>query len=151
MPPRKPSATVNLVKLAAGIRSIEELRQRQAEMRASSTRPGQEDVVLVFTRMTPKREGLTEGGSLYWIFKGHIQYRQRILGIEQDRDPEGKPYALLILDPELVAVQQVARKPFIGWRYLEKDKTPPDLNLSDAKGDDLPDTLKAELSKLGLL
>ena len=55
------------------------------------------------TRMWPRREAeLLDGGSLYWVFKGLVLARQRILGLEPRRGADGIERCAIRLDPAVV-------------------------------------------------
>src|SRR5690606_33434940 len=85
------------------------------------------------TFQTPKRKSaLLDGGSLYWVIKGVVQVRQRLVGLEEGAKEDGTPCCLLVLDPKLVPVRPVPRRAFQGWRYLPAEDAPPDLNGSSA-------------------
>ena len=67
-----------------------------AERRAAGLDP----VPFHVTRMWPKQaEALTGGGSLYWVFKGFVLARQRILGLEPRRGEDGIERCAIRLDP----------------------------------------------------
>jgi hypothetical protein len=141
--------TLHLIKLCVGCDSAEDLagwidgRRRQA---AQSRRPFEHAHV---TRMTPKRrDDLLDGGSLYWVIKGTIQVRQRLLDMRRFIDDAGTPRCRLVLAPDLVPTEWRPRRPFQGWRYLEADDAPADL--IDLQDGALPAALRAELSQLGL-
>ena len=69
--------TVNLVKMCVGIDDIDELRFWQAKRLKSAPDKKLQHV----TRHRPKREEeLLDGGSIYWVIKGVIQARQKLLG-----------------------------------------------------------------------
>jgi len=103
------------------------------------------------TRMVPKRtDDLLDGGSLYWVIKGQVQARQRLLGIETFTDAEGINRCRLILDPSVVETTGQPRRPFQGWRYLPQEDVPRDLDSLGAAAE-LPADLRRELSELGLL
>ena len=81
---------LNLVKLCVGAEGVADLAawraQRAAERRAAGLPPR----VAHQTRQTPKRfEELLDGGSLYWVFKGRILARQRLIAIEPVSDGRG--------------------------------------------------------------
>ena len=86
---------LHLIKLCVGCDSIAELadwqKSRLKQLRAKGKRP---ELVHV-TRMTPKRSAeLLEGGSLYWVIKGHIAARQKLLAYSRRayaflREPAG--------------------------------------------------------------
>jgi hypothetical protein len=143
--------TVHLVKLAVGVESAEHLRALQADRRTE--REGG-PAVAGFTRRRPRRDGeLLDGGSLYWVIRGAVRARQRLLGLEDAVDAEGAPFCRLLLDPALVAVAAEPKKAFQGWRYLAPEQAPPDIDeAAGAPGDDgLPPHLVRELRDLGLL
>jgi hypothetical protein len=100
--------------------------------------------------MTPKRAGeILDGGSLYWVIKGQIAARQRLLAFREVKK-NGVPHCGLVYDKELVSVVARPRRAFQGWRYLEDQDAPPDLaRTKGAKG--LPEKLQRELAALGLL
>jgi hypothetical protein len=135
---------VHLIKLCVGADSIEDLREWQIARRHDWGE------VRHVTRMTPKRAAeLVDGGSIYWVIKGEIQVRQRLLEIRPFTDDDGIKRCALVLDAELVATECVPRGPFQGWRYFPPNDAPPDLNAATAQ--DLPPALRAELRALGLL
>ena len=101
------------------------------------------------TRMWPKRkEEVLAGGSLYWVIKGVVCVRQTIIGIDHVTDNHG-PRCGLYLDRALVRTAPQPRRAFQGWRYLEANDAPNDL---DARTDgDLPDELRLQLAEIGVL
>ena len=104
------------------------------------------------TRMTPKRaEDILGGGSLYWVIKGQIGARQRIVGIEPFMDKDGIGRCRLWLDGEVVAVAPRPMRAFQGWRYYAAKDAPPDLDESQRGLAEMPETLRRELAGLGLL
>jgi len=144
--------TVHLIKMCVGIDSVEHLADVQA-MRLEQTREAEGEAALRhFTRHMPKRaEELCADGSLYWVVKGFVAVRQRVLACEHRLNREGRPSCALVLDAELVRTELRAQKPFQGWRYLTPEKAPPDLSeLTDGEAD-LPREMAEELRTLGLL
>ena len=76
--------------------------------------------------MWPKREAeLVAGGSLYWVIKGLVLGRQRMLGLERFDNGDGISRCLIRLDPEVVRTLPQPRRAFQGWRYLRPDDAPP--------------------------
>jgi hypothetical protein len=138
---------VNLLKLSVGSDSVADLAAWQNSQRGHWPRGRAVHV----TRMWPKREAeILAGGSIYWVIKGVVQVRQRILGLERIEGHDGHPHCALLLDPELLRTAPVPRRPFQGWRYLDPADSPPDL--AGGKTDEcLPPELSAALSDLGLL
>jgi hypothetical protein len=141
--------TLHLLRLCVGVGDIEHLRRIQADR--SATPEGFREPYAV-TRRTPTRAAeLLDGGSLYWVMKGHVRVRQRILGVETVSDADGKPACLLTLHHGLVPTLPVTQRPFQGWRYLTAQAAPPDLAALGEGAADLPPDLAAELKDLGLL
>jgi hypothetical protein len=141
--------TLHLIKLCVGCDSIAELAEwidwKLGEMRKAGEKPEQFHV----TRMVPKRIGeLLGGGSLYWVIKGNVQVRQRLLHVRPFTDKEGIGRCRLVLEPKLVATDWQPRRAFQGWRYLEPKDAPADLK--QGRDSDLPPELRAELAELGL-
>ena len=150
--PKYERMALHLLKLCVGAESVDDLRiwiaQRLAAQKAAGKPPEQYHT----TRMAPKRaEELLDGGSLYWVIKGNIQVRQRLLDIRRFVDGEGISRCNLILEPVLHETVWAPRRPFQGWRYLVPDDAPRDFGTLDADGDDLPLEMRRELAGLGLL
>jgi hypothetical protein len=137
---------IHLIKLAVGIRDIEHLASVQRDRSESR---GEPDFRRAFTRHKPVRPDVIDG-SLYWVIKGIIRCRQRLLGFDAETDADGRRYCLFRLEPDIVPVIPTARGPFQGWRYLEPDAAPPDLSLS-ADGALPSDDMMKELRSLGLI
>lgn len=139
--------TLHLIKLCVGCDSVDDLVGWIEQRVAQKTSGGRHAHV---TRMVPRRvDELLGGGSLYWVIKGQIQCRQKILAIEPFADREGVARCRLVLDPRVVPTEWQSRRPFQGWRYLVAKDAPLDLKAS-RRGDDLPPALRAELAALGL-
>ncbi|MHC5306927.1 DUF1489 family protein [Bartonella sp. LJL80] len=141
---------LHIVKLCVGCSSIEELASwidfRLDEKRAMGEAPEQFHT----TRMVPKRQDeILDGGSLYWVIKGNIQCRQKILDIRPFTDAEGIHRCHFVLEPKIIPTIWQPRRAFQGWRYLKEDEIPAD---DVFNGDSqLPAALKQELASLGLL
>lgn len=143
--------TLHLIKLCVGATSIEDLAIWQAGRLAEARKKKRDAVLFHTTFQFPKRQSeLLDGGSLYWVMKGHIRCRQRLLDIESFVDGEGIKRCKLVLDPEIIATRRRERRPFQGWRYFDGKDAPPDARTSDVD-DDMPDEMRAELEALGLL
>jgi hypothetical protein len=143
---------LNLVKLCVGAASIEDLAQWQA-MRGHTLKRGGRQVAFHTTFQKPTRDReLLDGGSLYWVIKGAILVRQPLAGFDEGTKDDGSPCCLILLDPALIPVRPVPRRPFQGWRYLSGDDAPPDLK-HGAKDDvaAMPPPMRKKLADLGLL
>ena len=142
---------LNMLKLCVGCDSVEDLEEwiefRLREKKLAGEKPEQFHT----TRMVPKRvEELTAGGSLYWVIKGSVQCRQRLLEVRPFIDGEGISRCHLVLEPKVVRTDWQPRRAFQGWRYLQTKDAPRDL----AAGADvaaLPPNLRRDLAELGLL
>ena len=145
--------SVNLVKMCVGIESVEHLALVQAQRMQNAREAGDEAVLRHITRHMPKRAPeLCQDGSIYWVVRGFIAVRQRIVACERRLNSEGRSSCGLVLDPNLVRVLLQPSRPFQGWRYLKTEKTPPDLaNGSDGSVGDIPPDMADELRNLGLL
>lgn len=140
-------ANLHLIKLCVGIDSVEDL----IAWRAAHPRGDGETASRHVTRMWPKRAGeLLDGGSLYWVIRGEIQARQRLLRLDEIIGADGIRRCGIVMDPELIRTAPVRRRPFQGWRYLDASDAPPDLP-PPREGDDLlPPALQAELADIGV-
>lgn len=145
--------TLHLVKLCVGAASIEDLAQWQGERIAAAKASGRSPAVFHTTFQTPKRQAeLLDGGSLYWVIKGAIQVRQRLIGFGEGKKEDGSPCCLLRLDPALVAVRPQPRRAFQGWRYLAAGDAPADLaGCGEGALSGLPERMRRELAELGLI
>ena len=95
---------------------------------------------------------LLDGGSLYWVIKGALQVRQKLIGFGEGKKEDGSPCCLLLLDPALVAVRPQPRRAFQGWRYLAASDAPADLRANgDGALSGLPERMRRELAELGLI
>ena len=138
------SGTLNLMKLCVGC-------DDPAELEAWQLQRYQGGPARHVTRMWPKREAeLLDGGSIYWVFKGVMQARQRVLDLEEVLGEDGIRRCALILEPGLVRVAAVPRRPFQGWRYLAPEDSPRDLPKGRAADDALPEELARALAEIGL-
>jgi hypothetical protein len=143
---------LNLVKLAVGCDSVKELKSWIAERMKLAKRKGLPRHHIHITRMTPKRgDELLAGGSLYWVIKGEIAAREKLIGIEPFRDSDGIGRCRLVMQPKVVAVRPRSMRPFQGWRYLPAADAPPDLGSNAASIAAMPEPLRRELRDLGLL
>ena len=146
--------SLNVVKLCVGVASIEELAAWQDDRAKAQKARGEAPRIFHATLQTPKRQAeLLEGGSLYWVIKGVIQVRQRLVAFEDGVKDDGSPCCHIVLDRKLVPVRPVPRRAFQGWRYLAGDDVPADLGLG-ARGDgaaSIPPEMRRALIELGLI
>ncbi len=144
--------TLHLIKLCVGADSLDDLRQWMAARMAEAKQRRAPSRHAHVTRMAPKRAAeIVDGGSLYWVIKGQIAARQRIVGIEPFMDADGIGRCRLWLDCEVVAVAPRPMRAFQGWRYYERKSAPPDIDETQPGFAEMPDALRRELAGLGLL
>ena len=142
-----PNGTINLVKLCVGAERVEDLEAWQ--IARAGGRPGYEPRHV--TRMWPKREAeLLNGGSLYWVFKGLILARQRVLRLDEVIGEDGIRRCGIVMDAQVVRTESVPRRAFQGWRYLTPQDAPADLTLARQDEDELPHELSAALAEIGI-
>lgn len=143
---------LHMVKLCVGCESVEDLESwigSRLDARRSSGEPAEH---FHTTRMVPvRKDELTGGGSLFWVIKGMVQCRQRLLGIRPFTDDDGVGRCHLILDPAVVRTDWLPKRPFQGWRYLKAGEAPADLAEGHAALVDMPVKLRRDLMELGLL
>ena len=171
--------TLRLIKMAAGIKSLEALGERQAFVRQleraelGSYRPGAGAFVHI-TRFMPKRRlailsasdqtGFNEAvnrtaasipgdvpGSLYWVFQKHIQARQEIIDLVSLKGTDGQERCGIVLAGPLIRVERYPQRAFQGWRYLDGADAPADLPEWAGSLPEIPSDMRQELEDLCLI
>jgi len=144
---------LHLIKLAVGCDSVKELKGWVGERMQALKKKGLPQRHVHVTRMTPKRvDEILGGGSLYWVVRGEIAAREKIIAIEPFRDRDGIGRCRIVMQPKVIAVSPRPMRPFQGWRYLTEDAAPPDLSKAAAGSiAAMPEPLRRELRELGLL
>jgi len=118
------SGRLHLLKLCVGADSIRDQEEWIEHILAEKAKRGLPVEQAHTTRMVPKRiDELLDGGSLFWVIKGQIAARQKLLAI----------------------------RPFQGWRYLKAPDQPPDMTSGSQDIANMPEDLRRQLSELGLL
>jgi len=145
--------TLHLIKLSVGTDSVEDLEQWIKRKMKEKKKRGVKKVERVHTtRMVPKRvDELVDGGSIYWVIRGQIACRERILAVRPFTDKDGIGRCHLVLDPKCVPVEPRPFRAFQGWRYLNEKDAPRDLDRLGAGVAKMPEPLRRELRDLGLL
>jgi hypothetical protein len=143
---------LHLLKLCVGADSIEDLEEWIERRLKEARRAGRKPEHRHTTRMLPKRgEELVGGGSLYWVIRGNVQVRQRILALRPFLDTDGIQRCHIVLEPKAFATEWQPRRAFQGWRYLKPEDAPRDLDAARSGMRDLPPDLRRDLADLGLL
>lgn len=136
-----------MIKLCVGAEGVEDLSDWQTARLAAS---GAANPVHV-TRMRPKRTAeLLAGGSLYWVFKGQILARQRIVRLDEVTREDGASACAIVLSRDITRTYAAPRRPFQGWRYLAPADAPRDLPEGAEGAEDMPPELLSALSDLGI-
>jgi hypothetical protein len=144
--------TVHLVKLCVGCDTVQDLAEWQVERLKELKRAKQRPELCHRTLQTPKRaKELLDGGSLYWVIKGFILVRQRLIELRPDFKDDGTACCGIVYDPKLVVTRPQARRAFQGWRYLTVDDAPPDLRSLAKEDRDMPPAMRAALRELRLI
>lgn len=140
---------LHLIKLCAGADGVDDLRDRVENSVRANRQSGRGPVHSHETRMFPRRRAeLLAGGSIYWVIKGVVLVRQKIIDLEPRTGDDGIERCAIILDPALNPTEAQPRRAFQGWRYLKAEDAPRDLSSSEASA---PPALRAKLAELGLL
>ena len=143
---------LHLIKLCVGCDSVKELEDWIAEKLREKRRRRLAREHIHTTRMVPKRaEELLAGGSLYWVIRGQIMCRERILAVRPFVDKEGIGRCRLVLDGKVVLVAPRPFRAFQGWRYLEAKDAPRDLDRAAPGAAKMPEDMRRQLRELGLL
>ena len=143
---------LHLIKLCVGCDSVADLEDWIKQKLKEEKRRGQKPEHIHTTRMVPKRaDELTDGGSLYWVIRGQITCRERILDIRPFTDKDGIGRCRVVLDGKCVLVELRPRSAFQGWRYLEAKEAPRDLSRAAPGASKMPEQMRRELRELGLL
>ncbi len=143
---------LHLIKLCVGCDSVADLEDWIRQKLKEKKRRGQKAEHIHTTRMVPKRAAeLMDGGSLYWVVRGQIACRERILDIRPFTDKDGIGRCRVVLDGKVVLVEPRLRAAFQGWRYLEAKEAPRDLSRAAPGAAKMPEAMRRELQELGLL
>ena len=144
---------LHLIKLCVGCDSVQDLEDWIKERLKARRKGGAGRIQRNHTtRMVPKRAAeLVDGGSLYWVIRGQIMCRERILDIRPFVDKEGIGRCHIVLDCRPVLVEPRPYRAFQGWRYLAPADAPRDLDRAAPGARDMPEHLRRELRQLGLL
>jgi hypothetical protein len=143
---------LHLIKLCVGCDTVQDLEDWIKLKLKDKKKRGEKPERIHTTRMVPKRAvELLDGGSLYWVIRGEIMCRERLLAIRPFVDKDGVGRCRLVLDPKLVLVQPRPYRAFQGWRYLQAKDAPRDLDRAAPGASAMPERMRRELRELGLL
>lgn len=138
---------LHIIKLCVGVDSIEHLAELQKARRRKNQKYSYH-----YTRMMPGRAGeILAGGSMYWVIRGLIRVRQRIMALDTVHLEDRGRHCRISLHPDLIPVEPTPRKPHQGWRYFPATDVPIDLKRRKNGQPVMPPEMIAELKQLGLL
>lgn len=144
--------SLHLIKLCVGCDSVADLDSWIKQRVREKAKRGQKPEHVHTTRMMPKRaDELLQNGSLYWVIRGEILCRQRLVDIRPFIDRDGIGRCRLVLAPKLILVEPRPFRAFQGWRYLDGKDAPRDLDRAAPGAQAMPESLRRELRELGLL
>lgn len=142
--------TIHLIKLSVGPETLSDLVDWQTKRLKELTRAGKKPELIHITRNMPRRaDEVLDGGSIYWVIKGWLCARQKMLEL-RPLTRDGIPHCGLVYDPQMIRVVPRRHRAFQGWRYFEPSAAPRDLIRSDGE-EDMPEDMRRELAELGLL
>lgn len=143
---------LHLIKLYVGCDSVADLEDWIAQKLKEKKKRGQKPEHIHTTRMLPKRAAeLVDGGSLFWVIRGQISCRERILDIRPTTGKDGIKRCQIVMDGNAVLVEPRPRSAFQGWRYFEAKDAPRDLSRAAPGAARMPEQMRRELRELGLL
>jgi hypothetical protein len=144
--------TVHLIKLCVGVNTPNDLAEWQDERLKRLKQAGTTLELCHRTLQTPRRrDEVLDGGSLYWVIKGFVLVRQRVLDLKADVKDDGTACCGIVLDPELVATRPHPRRAFQGWRYLDPADAPQDAKSFADETDAMPRAMREDLRELRLI
>ena len=144
--------SLHLIKLCVGCDSVADLEEWIAQKLKEKKRRGQKAEHIHTTRMVPKRaDELKDGGSLFWVIRGQVTCRERILDIRPFVDKDGIGRCRVVLDGKVVLVEPRPYRAFQGWRYYPPKDVPRDLTRAGRGLAKMPEPMRRELRELGLL
>jgi hypothetical protein len=137
---------LHLIKMAVGVTDLASLKEIQSERRKARR------ASWFYTRNMPRRlEEVLDGGSIYWVIKGHVQARQRLVAFKPMVGDDGAKFCAVHYDPPIIATLWQPRRAFQGWRYLLHEDVPGDRPAGWSEADEPPADMAKELRALGLL
>jgi hypothetical protein len=144
--------TVHLIKLCVGVDTPGELAEWQAERLKRLARAKKKPELCHRTLQMPRRRNeVLDNGSLYWVIKGFVLVRQRVLDLRPDVKDDGIACCGIVLDAELVDTRPRQRRAFQGWRYLEPADAPQDAASFADADDGMPPAMREDLRELRLI
>jgi hypothetical protein len=142
---------LNMIKLCVGCDSVADLEDWVAQKLKEKKRRRQKPEHIHTTRMSPKRADELIGGSLYWVIRGQVSCRERIVDFRQTTGKDGIRRCQIVMDGKIVPVEPRPYRAFQGWRYYDAKDAPRDLSRAGRGLLKMPEPMRRELRELGLL
>lgn len=142
---------LNMIKLCVGCDSVADLEDWVAQKLKEKKRRRQKPEHIHTTRMSPKRADELIGGSLYWVIRGQVSCRERIVDLRQTTGKDGIRRCQIVMDGKIVPVEPRPYRAFQGWRYYDAKDAPRDLSRAGRGLLRMPEPMRRELRELGLL
>jgi hypothetical protein len=140
-----------MIKLCVGCDSVADLEDWVAQKLKEKKRRRQKPEHIHTTRMSPKRAEELIGGSLYWVIRGQVSCRERIVDLRQTTGKDGIRRCQIVMDGKIVPVEPRPYRAFQGWRYYDAKDAPRDLSRAGRGLLKMPEPRRGELRELGLL
>ena len=141
---------INIIKLCVGAQNVVDLYNWQKN-RTFNFKNNKEPVTFIITRMRPRKEQeLLNGGSIYWVFKGLILARQKIIALDDFKSEDNISRCKIILDTKIILTEALHKKSFQGWRYFKQEEIPKDKEIFTNEKILLPLKLQKKLSEFGV-
>ncbi|MDT2022705.1 DUF1489 family protein [Methylocella sp. CPCC 101449] len=143
---------LHLIKLSVGAESIRDHEEWVQQRMAAKKKAGEPQEHTHRTRMVPKRVAeLLDGGSMYWVIKGQVSARQKLIDVRPFTDDQGISRCFIVMEPDVIPIMPRPCRPFQGWRYLKDNEKPEDVTAGFGELAQMPEELRRELRELGLL
>jgi hypothetical protein len=143
--------TLNMIKLCVGCDSVSDLEDWVAQKLKEKRRRKQQPEHIHTTRMMPKRAEELIGSSLFWVIRGQVSCREKIVDIRPTTGKDGIRRCQIVMDGKIVPVEPKPYRAFQGWRYYDVKDAPRDLTKASKGLAKMPEPLRRELRELGLL
>jgi hypothetical protein len=143
--------TLNMIKLCVGCDSVSDLEDWVAQKLKEKKRRKQQPEHIHTTRMMPKRAEELIGSSLFWVIRGQVSCREKIVDIRPTTGKDGIRRCQIVMDGKIVPVEPKPYRAFQGWRYYDVKDAPRDLTKASKGLAKMPEPLRRELRELGLL
>ena len=145
--------TVHLIKLCVGVETVQELADWQAERLKRLKRERKQVELCHRTLQTPRRrDEVLDGGSLYWVIKGFVLVRQRVLDLRPDTKDDGTACCGIVLEPQLGRHARPSRAaPSRAGAISRLPTRRATSGTCEDAADDMPRAMREELRELRLI